>query len=179
VVRPILLKDRYISRIYFVNDAGSKLPAPNHPVSLVPRPSGRCFIVEGLKERLVRLKTRFFQIFGHVILGLVVHREQEFGDRCQRRCRANGARLLEIKENHQREMSESGRPVAVSGGWICYNCWLWFTVVSPREGEKLMADIDSSEPWETRDKALAPAQRYKRSAFATANSAESIHPLLS
>jgi hypothetical protein len=30
--------------------------------------------VEGLKERLVRLKTRFFQILGHVILGLVVHR---------------------------------------------------------------------------------------------------------
>src|SRR5271165_6312862 len=56
--------------------AGSKRPAPNHPVSLGPRhrPSGRLFLVEGLKERLVGLKTRFFQILGHVILSLVVHR---------------------------------------------------------------------------------------------------------
>src|SRR5271165_4901379 len=57
-------------------DAGSKRPPPNHPVSLGPRhcPSGRLFLVEGLKERLVWLKPRFFQILGHVILGLVVHR---------------------------------------------------------------------------------------------------------
>ena len=34
----------------------------------------RLLLVEGLKERLVWLKTRFFQILGHVILGLVVHR---------------------------------------------------------------------------------------------------------
>ena len=57
-------------------DAGSKRSAPNHPVSLRPRhwPSGGCLLAEGLKERLVWLKTRFFQILGHVILGLVVYR---------------------------------------------------------------------------------------------------------
>src|SRR6266436_903715 len=57
-------------------DTGINRPPPNHPVSLGPRhcPSRRSFLVEGLKERLVWLKTRLFQILGHVILGLVVHR---------------------------------------------------------------------------------------------------------
>ena len=56
--------------------AGSKRSPPNHSVGLRSRhwPPGRLFLVEGLKERLVWLKTRFFQILGHVILGLVVHR---------------------------------------------------------------------------------------------------------
>src|SRR5271166_5711306 len=55
--------------------AGSKRPPANHPVSLSSRhwPSCRLFLVEGLKERLVWLKSRFFQILGHVILGLVVY----------------------------------------------------------------------------------------------------------
>jgi hypothetical protein len=57
-------------------DANSERSPPNHPVSLGARhrPARRFFLVEGLKERLVWLKTRFFQILGHVILGLVVHR---------------------------------------------------------------------------------------------------------
>src|SRR5271165_3600539 len=55
---------------------GKKRSATNHPVSLGPRhrPSRWCFLEEGLKERLVWLKTRFLQILGHIILGLVVHR---------------------------------------------------------------------------------------------------------
>src|ERR1700751_3017306 len=61
---------------YRSGDAGINCPAPNHPVSFGPRhwPPGRLFLVEGLKERRIRLKTRFFQVLGHVILGLVVHR---------------------------------------------------------------------------------------------------------
>src|ERR1700693_6253160 len=57
-------------------DAGSKRSPADHPVSFGQRhrPPGRVFLVEGLKERLVWLKTRFLQILGHVILGFVVHR---------------------------------------------------------------------------------------------------------
>src|SRR5271165_1459428 len=57
-------------------DTGIKRAAPNHSVRLGPRhcSSSRLLLVECLKERLVWLKTRFFQILGHVILGLVVHR---------------------------------------------------------------------------------------------------------
>ena len=42
----------------------------DHSVGLGPRhrPSGRLFLVKSLKERLVWLKPRFFQILGHVIL---------------------------------------------------------------------------------------------------------------
>ena len=56
--------------------AGSKRSPPNHSVSFRTRhwPPGRLFLMEGLKERLVWLKTRFFQILEHVILGLVVDR---------------------------------------------------------------------------------------------------------
>src|SRR5271157_4107134 len=57
-------------------DAGSKRPPPDHSIGLRTRhwPPGRLFLAEGLKERLVWLKTGFFQILGHIILGLVVHR---------------------------------------------------------------------------------------------------------
>src|SRR5438132_7624486 len=57
-------------------DAGSKRSPTDHSVGLGSRhwPSRGCFLVEGLKKRLVWLKTRFFQILGHVILCLVVHR---------------------------------------------------------------------------------------------------------
>src|ERR1700751_2872746 len=57
-------------------DAGSKRPPADHSVGFGSRhwPPGRLLFVEGLKERFVWLKTRFFQILGHVILGLVVHR---------------------------------------------------------------------------------------------------------
>src|ERR1700737_2128632 len=56
--------------------AGSKRSPADHPVSFGSRhwPPGRLFLAEGLKERLVWLELRFFQILGHVILGLVVHR---------------------------------------------------------------------------------------------------------
>ena len=56
--------------------AGSKRSPADHSVGFGSRhrPPGRLFLVEGLKERLVWLKTRFFQILGHVILGLVMHR---------------------------------------------------------------------------------------------------------
>src|SRR5271165_3802379 len=56
--------------------AGSKRSPADHSVGFGSRhwPPGRLFLVEGLKERLVWLKTRFFKILGHVILGLVVHR---------------------------------------------------------------------------------------------------------
>src|SRR5271165_539169 len=57
-------------------DAGGERSPPDHSVSFGARhwPPGRLFLFESLKERLVWLKTRFFQILGHVILGLVVHR---------------------------------------------------------------------------------------------------------
>src|SRR5258708_7231398 len=61
---------------YRSEDAGINRAAPDHPVSLRARhgPAGRLVLVEGLKERLVWLKSRFFQILGHIILGLVMHR---------------------------------------------------------------------------------------------------------
>src|SRR5208282_6117022 len=57
-------------------DTGINRSPPDHSVSFGTRhgSSGRLFLAEGLKERLVWLKTRFLQILGHVILGLVMHR---------------------------------------------------------------------------------------------------------
>src|SRR5271165_2810364 len=56
--------------------AGIKRSPADHSVGFRSRhwTPGRPFLMEGLKERLVWLKTRFFQILEHVILGLVVDR---------------------------------------------------------------------------------------------------------
>jgi len=53
--------------------AGSKRSPADHSVGFGSRhwPPGRLRLVEGLKERLVWLKTRLLQILGHVILGFV------------------------------------------------------------------------------------------------------------
>src|SRR6516165_3271264 len=57
-------------------DAGINRPAPDHPVGLRSRHCGACrlLVTEGLKERRIGLKTCFFQILDHVILGLVMNR---------------------------------------------------------------------------------------------------------
>jgi|SRR5271165_1954685 len=57
-------------------NTGINCSPPNHSVSLRARHgvSGRLFLAEGLKQRLARFKARFFQILGHVILGLVMDR---------------------------------------------------------------------------------------------------------
>jgi len=61
---------------YRSEDSGIKRSPADHSVRFGSRhwPSCRLFLVEGLKERVVWLKTGLFQVLGYVILGLVVHR---------------------------------------------------------------------------------------------------------
>src|SRR5271165_2303433 len=56
--------------------AGSKRSPADHSIGFGSRhwPSGGLLLVEGLKEWLVWLKTRFLQILDDIILSLMVHR---------------------------------------------------------------------------------------------------------